>query len=68
MPEQLEVGDVAAGRGELKKGVIKGVELVNGTAVDIPVLVMNGVEEGPTLLLMSTQHGIEIQGMRSSAR
>lgn len=63
MPEKIEVGDVTAGRGELKKGVIKGVELVNTASIDIPVLVMNGVEEGPTLLLLSTQHGIEIQGI-----
>ena len=63
MPEKLEVGNVAVKQGELKKGVIKGVELINGAAIDIPVLVMNGVEEGPTLLLMSTQHGIEIQGI-----
>ncbi|MCW3991405.1 MAG: succinylglutamate desuccinylase/aspartoacylase family protein, partial [Candidatus Bathyarchaeota archaeon] len=63
MPEKLEVGDVTVGRGELKKGVIRGVELVNNVSIDIPVLVMNGSREGPTLLLMSTQHGIEIQGI-----
>ena len=63
MPEKLEVGDVTVGRGELKKGVIRGVELVNNVSIDMPVLVMNGSREGPTLLLMSTQHGIEIQGI-----
>jgi len=62
MPEKLEVGSAIVGRGELKKGVIKGVELVNNMSIDMPVLVMNGAKEGPTLLLMSTQHGIEIQG------
>lgn len=63
MPEVIEVGDVKAKRGELRRGVIKGVELVNTVSIDIPVMVMNGLEEGPTLLLMSTQHGIEIQGI-----
>jgi len=63
MPNELEVGDISVERGEHKNGVIKGVELINGVGIDIPVLVMNGVEEGPTLLLMSTQHGIEIQGI-----
>ena len=63
MPGKLEVGGVTAGRGELKKGAIKGVELVNNASIDIPVLVMNGSKDGPTLLLMSTQHGIEIQGI-----
>ena len=63
MPNKITVGDVSAAMGELKKGVIKGVELVNNTSMDIPVLVMNGKSDGPTLLLMSTQHGIEIQGI-----
>ncbi len=63
MPEKLEIGDITVGRGEQKKGVIKGVELVNNVGIDIPVLAMNGAEEGPTLLLLSTQHGIEIQGI-----
>ena len=63
MPDKLEVGEVVVRRGELKKGVIEGVELVNNVSIDVPVLVMNGAEEGPTLLLISTQHGIEIQGI-----
>jgi predicted deacylase len=63
MPEKLEVGGVTVRRSELKKGLIKGVELVNTASIDIPVLVMNGAEDGPILLLMSTQHGIEIQGI-----
>jgi len=63
MPDKLEVGDVVARKGELKKGIIKGVELTNTVSIDIPVLVMNGAEEGLTLLLMSTQHGTEIQGI-----
>ena len=62
MPEKLKVGNVTAKRGEIKKGIIKGIELIDGTNVDIPVLVMNGAKEGPTLLVVSTQHGIEIQG------
>lgn len=63
MPKNLQVGDVSVGRGKFKKGTIKGVELVDGTSIDIPVLVMNGVGHGPTLLVQSTQHGIEIQGI-----
>ena len=62
MLETLKVGDVVAKRGELKKGWIKGYELNNGVRLDAPVLVMKGVEDGPTLLLTSTEHGIEIQG------
>jgi hypothetical protein len=63
MPEKIEVGNVVAKRGELKKGIIKGVELNTNTSIDIPVLVLNGAYDGPTLLMVSTQHGIEIQGI-----
>ena len=63
MPEQLKVGTATAKRGELQKGVIKGIELNTTTAIDIPVLVLNGAKDGPTLLMVSTQHGIEIQGI-----
>jgi len=63
MPDKLQVGSAIANRGELERGVIRGVELVNAGSVDIPVMVTNGAKEGPTLLLMSTQHGTEIQGI-----
>ena len=63
MPEIVKVGNVTASKGELKKGFINGVELINCESVNIPVLVMNGHADGPTLLLMSTQHGTEIQGI-----
>ncbi|NHI90764.1 MAG: hypothetical protein EAX87_14695 [Candidatus Thorarchaeota archaeon] len=63
MPTKLRVGTAIAKRGELQKGVIKGVELNTTTSIDIPVLVMNGEKNGPTLLMVSTQHGIEIQGI-----
>ena len=62
MPDELKVGTATAKRGELQKGIIKGVELNTTTSIDIPVLVMNGQKDGPTLLVVSTQHGIEIQG------
>ncbi|MHA2425776.1 MAG: succinylglutamate desuccinylase/aspartoacylase family protein [Candidatus Thorarchaeota archaeon] len=62
MPNELKVGTAIAKRGELQKGIIKGVELNTTTSIDIPVLVMSGEKDGPTLLMVSTQHGIEIQG------
>lgn len=61
MPDLLKVGNIVARRGEFKKGYIKGIEL-NNVAIDVPVLVMNGARDGTTLLLTSTEHGIEIQG------
>ena len=63
MPEHIVVGDISVGRGEFKKGAIKGIELNTGVSIDVPVLVMNGAKDGPTLVVTSTQHGIEIQGI-----
>ena len=62
MKETIEVGDVSAEPGELQAGSIDGVELTTGDSIDIPVLVANGAEDGPTALLFSTQHGKELQG------
>jgi predicted deacylase len=61
--ETIKVGTAEAAPGVLAKGSIPGVELNTGVRVDIPVLVLNGEGEGPTVLLQSTQHGTEIQGI-----
>ncbi|TFG13318.1 hypothetical protein EU537_06560 [Candidatus Thorarchaeota archaeon] len=63
MSDELTIGTATAKKGELAKGVIPGIELNTGTKIDIPVLVLNGKQDGPVLLLVSTQHGIEIQGI-----
>ena len=63
MSDKLAVGTATARKGELAKGIIPGIELNTGTPIDIPVLVMKGMHEGPVLLVVSTQHGIEIQGI-----
>jgi predicted deacylase len=63
MVEKIKVGNIVVGKGEFRKGVIEGVELVNNARIDIPIMIMNGTTDGPIILLMSTQHGIEIQGI-----
>lgn len=63
LSDSITVGNITTKRGELKKGLIQGIELNTTTRIDIPVLVMKGRHNGPTLLLVSTQHGIEIQGI-----
>ena len=62
MSDTIEVGDAAAEPGELATGYIEGVKLTTGDSIDVPVLILNGVEDGPTALLFSTQHGKELQG------
>jgi predicted deacylase len=63
MSELLNVGNAVAKSGEITKGYIKGIELNNGLSLDVPVLVAKGKQNGPTLLLSSTEHGTEIQGV-----
>ena len=63
MVEVLKIGTAQAARGEIGTGVIRGVELSNGMWVDIPVILVNGMEDGTTLLITSTEHGTEIQGI-----
>ena len=64
MPDEIKVGTATAKRGELQKGIIKGIELNTTTSIDIPVLVVNGQKDGPTLLMVSTQHGIEYRVLK----
>jgi len=63
MVEVLEIGTTRAVRGELSSGTVRGIELSCGTWVDLPVILVNGAEDGPTLLITSTEHGDEIQGI-----
>jgi predicted deacylase len=63
MPNEVKVGNVVAKRGETKKGYIDGVYLNNGVRLDIPVFVANGAKDGKTLVIRSTEHGTEIQGV-----
>lgn len=63
MVKVLKIGTAQAARGELGIGTIRGIELNSGTYVDIPVVIINGMEDGPTLLITSTEHGDEIQGI-----
>jgi len=61
MSELLEVGDISVEEGEKKEGWINGVELTTTDSIDIPVIGINGNEDGPTLMFFAVQHGVEIQ-------
>jgi len=62
--KKIKVGNIVVDKGEFKKGFIKGIEISNSISLDVPILVINGIEDGPTILLTSTEHGTEIQGIR----
>jgi len=57
----VQVGTAAARPGEKTKGQIS-VPMPDGTEVDIPVVVINGRRDGPTLYVHAAQHGVELNG------
>lgn len=63
MNHALSVGDVTAAAGEVKKGQLGAVELADGSKASIPVVVMNGAEDGPVLTVVAGVHGTELSGV-----
>jgi len=61
MTETLDIGSLQVEPGNVENGWINGVELNTTHQIDIPVIGMNGAHDGPTLLLFSMVHGIELQ-------
>ncbi len=60
--EELKVGTAVAEKGKTVFGQLKVAELSDSSPVNIPVIIVQGKTEGPTLLLTSTIHGPEITG------
>ncbi len=58
----LKVGDAAAEPGKWAKGKIPVFEYADGTVVSLPVMVLNGAQDGPILFLDANFHGPEIAG------
>ena len=62
MASTVRIGDITCGPGEIQFGGIPSVYLRDSSVVKIPLIVVNGVKDGPTLWLGSTVHGDEIPG------
>jgi predicted deacylase len=65
MPEILTVGNVSAKPGETKIGPAFSVELRDGTPVSLPVILVNGAEKGPTLVITAAVHPTELVGVEA---
>lgn len=63
MNRVLSVGDVRAAAGEVGKGKLGAVELADGSKASIPVVVINGAQDGPILTVVAGVHGTEISGI-----
>ncbi|MBI4446296.1 MAG: succinylglutamate desuccinylase/aspartoacylase family protein [Acidobacteria bacterium] len=58
--ELFNVGEVAASPGEKKKGFAVVAQTSLGSLIRVPVIVSNGLYEGPTLLVDSGIHGDDL--------
>jgi len=56
------IDNIVVKRGELVRGSLKVGELPDTSPVLIPVTVVSGIKEGPTILVMAALHGNEVNG------
>ena len=68
MPSTLTVGKVSAKPGETKYGPAYSVELKDGTAVNLPVILVNGAKDGPTITITAAVHPTELIGTEAIRR
>src|SRR5262249_41684169 len=54
------IGGVVAASGEKSKGFVPVAETSTGTQIRVPITVLNGAAEGPTLLVCSGIHGDDL--------
>ncbi len=61
----FQVGNLSAAPGERKQGYFGGVELMDGSRAALPVILINGRDDGPTVYFGAGSHGDEINGIRA---
>jgi predicted deacylase len=67
MPETITIGNIEAKKGEKKSAFLKIGETPSGT-LDLPLTIINGVREGPTLCLTAGTHPCEYTGIAAVIR
>jgi len=68
MKRDLSIGAVTAKPGELVKGSLGSVELADGSRASIPLILANGVDDGPVLTVVAGVHGTELSGIGALLR
>ena len=68
MAAELKIGGVSVKKGDRKKIQIAVSHLYDGTDLSIPVEVIRGKEDGPTLFISAAIHGDEINGTEIISR
>ncbi|MFO8232458.1 MAG: succinylglutamate desuccinylase/aspartoacylase family protein [Longimonas sp.] len=59
----LEFGTAQAAPGEISTGMLNAGETRHGAAFGLPVAVVNGIDEGPTLYIQAGSDGDELNGL-----
>ncbi|MFW5939967.1 MAG: succinylglutamate desuccinylase/aspartoacylase family protein [Halolamina sp.] len=59
----MDIGTASAAPGELARGHLELTDLPTGTPEQLPVVVANGTEDGPTLWITGGVHGDEATGV-----
>lgn len=62
MARSIRVGEISAEPGEIRWGPAAWVELRDGTRVGLPVIIVNGREDGPKVVLCGATHSTELSG------
>jgi hypothetical protein len=63
MPQEMRVVGLAVPAGSAVRHSIEVAELADGTQITLPLLLMNGVADGPRLYLGAAIHGDEVTGI-----
>ena len=67
MSESIKIGDIVAEPGERAKGFVKIAE-TSGFDLKLPVVILNGREPGPTLVIIAGIHPVEYPPMEGTIR
>lgn len=62
MGKTVTVGEISAAPGEIKHGPATWVELRDATRVSLPVIIINGHDDGPKVVLCGATHSTELSG------
>ncbi|MEM2960294.1 MAG: succinylglutamate desuccinylase/aspartoacylase family protein [Candidatus Jordarchaeaceae archaeon] len=58
----FQVGTISAFPGERVKGFLKVAELSDGSVINVPLIVVNGIQDGPIIWIQCAIHGNEVEG------
>lgn len=68
MSKIFKIANLEVAAGESKRGKIPVLSLADGSEVSLPLLVINGANDGPTAYLGAGIHGDEVNGIAILAR